>query len=95
MDKIVVEWLDPGKSQGRIDIIFRKFILNDPFGPLSHGKEIAVQLSKKGSKAKIRKARVVEKGNQDTRPTEPPSKKRRRTKQDRHIRVPTKQVKDT
>ena len=60
-EKVSVMWLDSGPSEGRIDTISRKFIVNDnKTEKLKDGQLVEVRLSKKkGSKAKAWKARVV------------------------------------
>ena len=72
---VTVEWTDPGQSQGKVDKISRKFILNE--GKLSNNQEVSVHLSKKrGSKARVWHAKVISE-TLDDRPREPAKRKRK------------------
>ena len=72
---VTVEWTDPGQSQGKVDKISRKFILNE--GKLSNNQEVRVQLSKKReSKARVWNAKVISE-TLDDRPREPAKRKRK------------------
>ena len=70
---VTVRWVDPGLSQGKTDTVARKFIQDE--GDLVHGQKVKVQLSrKKGSRAKVWNATVVDQAKDD-RAREPPKKK--------------------
>ena len=72
---VQVEWLDSGPSKGKIDTINRRFVIDK--GDLTKGQHVSVQMStKKTSKAKVWKAKVV-KTSLDDRPREPTRKRNR------------------
>lgn len=72
---VTVVWLDAGQSEGKVDTISRKFVLDE--GDLREGQEVSVQLTrKKGSRAKVWRAKVVGQAA-DKRAREPPLKKRK------------------
>ena len=76
---VTVRWVDPGLSQGKTDTVARKFIQDE--GDLVHGQKVKVQLSrKKGSRAKVWNATVVDQAKDD-RAREPPKKKKSKKNQ--------------
>ena len=77
VSNVQVLWLDSGPSNGKIDTISRRFVLEK--GDLHEGQIVRVRLStKKCSKAKVWKAKII-KLSEDDRPREALRRKKKVT----------------